>query len=65
MEEWARVRGRLLTRMRGGRETEDPERGRSRNMRKKKEMDRWKTRVDEGAKARETGEQRDTWMAKR
>ena len=35
MEEWARVRGRLLTRMRGGRETEDPERGRSRNMRKK------------------------------
>ena len=34
-------------------------------MGKKKEMDRWKTRVDEGDKARETRDQRETCMAKR
>ena len=57
------MRARLLTRMRGGREAEDQERGRSKNMRKKKEMGQWKTRVDEGDKARETGDQREhVWL---
>ena len=52
---------RKLRRARGGRERGDRERGRSKRRRRKREMDGWKTSLEERGTTRERREQREAW----